>query len=184
MLPPFTSTSRLSCRGHPAPFPTSHPALGIPTPPSSPLLDPPDPPGVVHLDNTIHQQRNGPRAAPGRGPCCAALPCLLSPLTHPRAVLGARRNPSWPSSQESDLQSWGPQASVQAVPINIEQRGCPRVLSRHILSLGQVLALAWCQAVVLHGRVLPVGTGSPCMHIPWTAAGRVRAGAGASRWAV
>lgn len=49
------------------------------------------------------------------------LPGPLSPSSHLRPMLGVRRNPSWPSSWENDLQGWGPQASVQAIPINIKQ---------------------------------------------------------------
>lgn len=122
----------------------------------------------------------GPGDSPG-----LAFPCLLSPLSCPRALLGVSRNPIWLSTWENDLQGWGPQASMQAVSINIKQRGCPRVLPRHVLSLGQALALVWCQALVPELRVPLAGIISlHCcahQHSPWGGAGRVRAEAAASR---
>lgn len=123
----------------------------------------------------MEQLRGSPR--PRR--CCAAFCCLVSPSSHPRAGLGAGRNLSRPSNRENDLQGWGPQASVQAVPINIKQRGCPRVLPRHLLSLGQVLALAWCQTVVPHQS--PQWGLAPCAALPTAqTSGSSREGKGSS----
>lgn len=132
--------------------------------PRVPTLSPFPLPGST-LDNATCQQRSSPRLRR----CCEVLPCLLSPSSHLRAVLGARRNPSRPSSRENDLQGWGPQASMQAGPINIKQRGCPGVLPRHVLSLGQALTSAQCQMTVQRCRACPAGTGSLCCRACCTA---------------
>lgn len=130
MLLPFTSTSGPSCRGHPpnliASFQESQHFL---------LL-------LAWILEQCHTSSNE-RSKDSLGPL---VPCLLSPLSYLRALLGLMRNPIWPSTWENDMQGWGPQASVQAIPINIKQRGCPRVLPRHILNLGQALGLVWCQS--------------------------------------
>lgn len=140
-----SSTPGPTCRGHPAP-------LRVPVPFPSPST----------LDHVPAKGSPRPRQ------CCAVFPCLRSPSSHPRAALGMRRNPIHPTSRESDPQGQGPQASGQALPINIKQRGCPRVLPRHVLSLGQVFTSAQCQAVVPHCRVLPVRISSLCCHIHCT----------------
>lgn len=132
MLPPFTSASRPSCRGHPpnliASLQESQHFL---------LL-------LAWILEQCHTSSNE-RPKDSLGPL---LPCLLSPLSCLRALLGLMRNLIWPSTWENDMQDWGPQASVQAIPINIKQQGCPRVLPRHILNLGQALGLVWCQSSV------------------------------------
>lgn len=159
-LVPSPHSQKLGPGYFPSPQPLDQPAeatLHL-SQPYSPTLKVPTLPPSLRLDSpqTIpHTSEGAARGSP-------RLPCLLSASSHPRAALGVRRNPSRPSSWENDLQGWGPQASVQAVPINIKKRGCPGVLPGHVLSWGQALASARCQAAVPHHRVPPVGTGSLC----------------------